>query len=117
MNDKQISNAAKSALNKSTDSLNSETLHRLRQARESALLYKQKEHKTGGVSFLSWKWITGAGAGLAFASILTFMILPQLSQSSISPLDDLDLLTAEVDLDVVDHLDFYQWLDESLDES
>ena len=116
MDDKQINNAVKSALNESASNLNSETLHRLRQARETALL---KSNKSGGVSFLSWKWITGTGAGLSITGLCAFMLVTHLNSSSgaISPLDDLDLLTAEVELDLVDHLDFYQWLDESLDES
>ena len=114
MNDKHIRETAKAALEQQAKALDSETLQRLRHAREAALLQNQN---SGWLNSLSWKWLTGAGASLAIVSILTFMILPQLSTNTLSPLDDLELLTAEVDLDLVDQLEFYQWLDETLDES
>lgn len=97
----------KTALNKQVDSLDSQTLHRLRNAREFALS-KQKK------STFSLKWLGGAGAGLALASVLTFMIIPTLMHSNaLSPLDDLEMLTADADLDLVTQMDFYQWIDES----
>ena len=114
MNDKHIINNAKDALEQQANALDSETLQSLRHAREAALL---KYTKSGWLNSLSWKWLTGAGAGLAVVSILTFMIVPQLNNNTLSPLDDLELLTAEVDLDLVNQLEFYQWLDETLDES
>ena len=118
MNDKHIRDTAKAALEQQANALDSKTLQRLRLAREAALSLNKIQNKKGSWSnALSWKWLTAAGAGLAIASILTFMIVPQLSENKLSPLDDLELLIAEVDLDLVDHLEFYQWLDETLDES
>ncbi len=117
MNDKHIHDIAKTALEQQANALDSETLQRLRHAREAALMQNTQNQKSGWLNALSWKWLTGAGAGLAIASILTFMIVPQLSTNTLSPLDDLELLTAEVDMDLVNQLEFYQWLDESLDES
>ena len=102
---------AKKAFDQQADSLNSETLKRLREARNEALSQQQKQ------SWLSKNWLTSAGAGLAIASVLTFMIVPQLTTNKLSPLEDLEMLSAEVDMDLVTQLDFYQWLDESLDES
>jgi hypothetical protein len=110
--DKQFTQKAKAVLDQQANSLNSDTLQRLRHARETALSQKSS------ISWLSAKWLTGAGAGLALASILTFLLVPQLtSNSSLSPLEDIDLLSAEADMDLYTQLDFYQWLDESLDES
>jgi len=97
----------KIALNKQAESLDNQTLHQLRNARELALS-KQKK------SCFSLKWLGGAGAGLALASVLTFMIIPDLMHpNTLSPLDDLEMLTAEADLDLVTKMDFYQWIDES----
>lgn len=109
--DNNIRENAKKAFDQQVGSLDSQTLRRLREARESALSQRNKN------IWLSKKWLTGAGAGLALASILTFIIVPQLTASKLSPLEDLEMLSAETDLDLYTQLDFYQWLDESLDES
>jgi len=114
MNEKFL-NDTKTALDNQAESLNSETQHRLRMAREKALA---QEGKSSWSDSLSWKWLSGTGAGVALASVIAFMIVPNLSSNtdSLSPFDDLELLTAEVDMDLVDALEFYQWLDESLNE-
>jgi len=113
MNENKITELGKTALEKQTENLNSDTQHRLRLAREKAL----KHSGTASWSdWLSWKWLSGGAAGVALASVIAFMIEPNLQSNSLSPLDDLDLLTAEVDMDLVDDLEFYQWLDESLTE-
>jgi len=106
-----ISRNAKKALDQQVDALDSQTLHRLRKARECALSQKDKKF------WLSKKRLTGAGAGLALAGVLTFLMVPQLTASKLSPLEDLEMLSAETDMDLYTQLDFYQWLDESLDES
>ncbi len=106
-----ISQHAKKAFDQQIESLNSETSQRLREARNIALSHKEIS------IWLSKKWLTGAGAGLAIAGVLTFIIVPQLTASKLSPLEDLEMLSAEVDMDLYTQLDFYQWLDESLDES
>lgn len=113
MNDKKLTDIAKTALDQKTEALSSDTQHRLRLAREQALKQAVKESWT---HWLSWRWLSGVGAGVALASVIAFMIVPnvQTTPNSLSPLDDLDLLTAEVDMDLVDDLEFYQWLDESL---
>lgn len=100
---------SKSAFDQQVESLDSQTLHRLRAAREKAL-----QSQSSWLSSLNFKWLTGAGAGLALASVLTFMIMPNLiTSNTLSPLDDLEMLSAEADLDLVTHMDFYQWLDDS----
>lgn len=98
---------AKKAFKQQVESLDSQTLHHLREAREVAL--KQKAS-----SWLSIKWLSGAGAGIALASLLTFLVIPNMNPSnSLSPLEDFEMLSAEADLDLVIQMDFYQWLDVS----
>ena len=118
---------ANTAYKLQVDSLSNATLHRLKKGRETALSYKketiqkqsrQKKHQQINTSIFSLlannKWLTGAGASLAFASVLTFMIIPNLMHSNtLSPLDDIEMLSAETDLDLVTDLEFYQWLDDS----
>jgi len=115
MNDKKLTDIAKTALDQKTEGLSSDTQHRLRLAREQALAQTGKSFWS---DCLSWKWLSGAGAGVALASVIVFMVVPNLQSNpnSLSPLDDLDLLTAEVDMDLMDDLEFYQWLDENLSE-
>lgn len=107
MIDKEFEKNARNALNTQIESLDSETLLRLKKAREAALLKQNKPHSLA-------KWLTGAGAGLALAGILGFFIIPSLMQSnSLSPLDDLEILTAVTELELYTQMDFYQWLDDS----
>jgi len=112
---KLLEEKAKTALKQQTQSLDSATLHRLRDAREIALSNPHSSWASSlGLPPLNLKWITGAGAGLALASVLTFMIVPNLMTSNkLSPLDDIELLTANTDLDLVTQIEFYQWLDDS----
>jgi len=101
---------ARLAYEQQSETLDSQTLHRLRLAREIALT---KQTRASWLPSLNLKWLTGAGASLALASVLTFMIVPNITTNKLSPLDDLEILTAEADLDLVTHMDFYQWIDES----
>ncbi len=103
-----IERNAKTAFKQQTESIDSETLHRLRVVRETAL---SKQSRPSWLPSLNLKWLTGAGAGLALASILTFMVMPNLISSP--SLDEFEMLTAEGDMDLVEQLEFYQWLDES----
>jgi len=114
LNDKQLEAEARTVFNQELELLDSQTLHRLRNARETALSQQQSKF---GISNKLAKWLTGIGAGLAVASILTLMIAPNLWQSNqLSPFDDMEILTSEADMDVVNQLEFYEWLDESLQE-
>ena len=114
LDDKQLIDETNHRLNQEVESLDGQTLHRLRSARMHALSQNQSWFGKNGTLF---KWLTGAGAGLAIAGVLTFMVAPNLLQSKqLSPFDDLEILTSEVDMDVVDQLDFYVWLDESFHE-
>jgi len=101
---------ARQAYHQQIASLDSKTLQQLRKARELALAEQSK----------SWwqhrriKWLTGTGAGLALATVMTFFVVPNLiTQEPITPLEDIELLSAETDLDLITDFEFYEWLDES----
>ncbi len=106
--DNELGHKTKIAFKLQIQSLDSDTLDRLRIARETALSNKAQ-------SSLGLKWLTGAGAGLALAGVLTFIIAPSLMPSSndFLPLDELELMTLDGDMDLVTQLDFFQWIDES----
>ncbi len=111
MKQSTLNKNAKKALDRQADSLDNQALQRLRVARVNALAQRPKN------SFKANKWLTGAGAGLALGSVLTFMLVPNLmSSNKMSPFDDLEILTAETELDLYTQLEFYEWLGDSLDE-
>ncbi len=108
--DNPLKKQVKAALNHQAESLDTQTLQKLRDAREKAL--NHRKHKETKTSAHSWFW--GAGAGLVMAGILAFFLVSGIfQQQSLSPLDDLDVLTADAELDVILQSDFYQWLDET----
>ena len=110
MTENEIKQQARRALNQQAEALDATTLHQLRKARQTALL-KSKQ------PFFSLKLLGGAGAGLAIATIFVFMTSTTLLQSDrLSPFDDLEMLTAETDIELYTQFEFYEWLGESLDE-
>lgn len=116
---KDFENKAKQALDQKANTLNDQVLQRLQNARNTAL--SQKPNKTS-LPQLNLKWITGAGAGLALAGLLSFMIIPGLisdkkQANTVAIFEDFEMLNDESELDLYTQLDFYQWLDESINEA
>ena len=110
-------------LDQQADSLDDSIVQRLQEARQTAL---SKQKISIRSPRLNLTWITGAGAGLALASVLGFMVIPHLtanladneeSDPSLVFMDDFEVLNDDSDLDLYTQLDFYQWLDDSLGES
>ncbi len=110
-------------LDQQVDSLDNSIVQRLQEARQTALL---QQKKSPGSPRLNLTWITAAGAGLALASVLSFMVIPHLiadftnnieADPSLVLMDDFEVLSDDSDLDLYTQLDFYQWLDDSLGEA
>lgn len=110
-------------LDQHADSLDDSIVQRLQTARQTALSQPKSAIR---LPRLNLTWITGAGAGLALASILGFMIIPHLladfsnnaeADLSLVLMDDFEVLSDDSDLDLYTQLDFYQWLDDSLGEA
>lgn len=95
---------------RSVEQLDAATRTRLAQARASALdeLEPRAAHRR-------WR-VWAPAAGLAAAALATVAVLFEKRSGSqrTSPLDDLELLANE-DLDMMQELDFYAWLDEQPD--
>ncbi len=107
------------ALDQEADTLDESVLRRLQEARQTALLQK-KSHFYLPPSSL--KWITATTAGMALAGFLGFVVTLQIMptkdlNSTLALFDDFEVLNDESELDLYIQLDFYQWLDESLDET
>lgn len=101
--EKQFSNA----LDWQSESLDANTLRQLRLARNRALNQQQSNitHKPNRL------W----GPGFAMAAILAIILVSgylsgMFQEQNLSPLDDLDVLTAEAEPEDILQNDFYLWL-------
>lgn len=116
MNDDRLIAAARRGLDASLQALDAQRLSRLNQARHRAL-----ERLDQPRSLLAWlrsplaaRWLPG-GVALASVALLTFTLVqpaappapPALAQDSTSAFETLAL---HDDLELLDDLDFYEWL-------
>lgn len=111
--DKEFLQHSRKLLDESVDSLDAATLSRLNQARQKAL-------NTRRASFF-----LATPTGVVFASfvvaavvVLLWTALPQqqLQQQLAQQYEDIDMLTADAELDLLEDLEFVSWLvEENLD--
>jgi len=110
MSEEEFLTEVRKTLDRGTESLDPETLRRLRSARFEAL-------DRAGASRFSWfrlhRWITAGG--LTTITVLAFGISLWLGSPVRNPPlrqpDDLEILTSQDQLDLYKDLDFYRWLD------
>jgi hypothetical protein len=101
----------KTTFDASVDALDAATRSRLTQARARAL------EELAGRRGLSWspRWLVPAGAAAA-AALAAWLVLvgPEPADEPLQAADfgDLELLLAEEDLEMIEELDFYAWLEE-----
>lgn len=114
MNDDRLIVAARRGLDDSLHTLDAQRLSRLNQARHRALerLEKPRPLLTWLRAPLAARWLPG-GMALASVALLTFALVqpatppapPALAQDSA-----LETLALHDDLELLDDLDFYEWL-------
>jgi negative regulator of sigma E activity len=96
----------KAALDEGNEHLDARVRSRLRQARHAALAQVQPRP-----AFWVRQWVPAAG--LAAAAVLAVLVWPQ--APSVQPQDealsDLEIVLAEENLDLLEDLDFYEWVD------
>jgi hypothetical protein len=103
--------AAKRQLDDSLETIDAATLSRLNQARQRALSYEKKKRP-----FHS-SWATGL-LGIFAVAMLVITIIPSTQQSQplvpslITEQWDVLVMADEDELELVNELDFYQWLDD-----
>jgi hypothetical protein len=110
MSEEKFLTEVRKTLDRSTESLDQETLRRLRSARFEAL-------EGVGAGRLSWfrlhRWITAGG--LTTITVLALGISLRLGSPVQNPPlrqpGDLEILTSQDQLDLYKDLDFYRWLD------
>lgn len=107
MNDTEFINQTRETLDQCAEALDAETSIRLHTARLKAL----DQHANRPQPLFDRRW---AGAGLALVSLLLLFFVGGLfQQTTMSPLEDIELLTTEADLDLVLEYDLYEWLEQS----
>ncbi len=109
--DKEFLRHSKKLLDESVDSLDAATLSRLNQARQKAL-------ETGRLNVRSSNLFSGNRTGVVIASfaaaamvILLWMATPQHQPELLAlQYEDIDMLIADADLELLEDLEFVSWL-------
>ncbi len=94
------------ALDESLDSLDANTLSRIRQIRAQAV-DKAKAHHVN--------WLGVMTGVLATACVMVFAVMILLQSPTTMqtvPVDDLELISSSDNLELFEDLEFYEWLDE-----
>ena len=111
-NEDKLTRNIKQTLDDSVESLDGNTLSRIRQIRAQAI---GKAIDKAGAQQSNWSVImTGA---LATACVMVFAVMILL-KSPVSnhtvPLDDLDLISSSESLELYEDLEFYEWLEDDV---
>lgn len=109
--EERIVDAAQQHWQKDEQELDANTLRALRGIRHRAIAKHQRKS--------AWTtWLPVSGAALATALVVAVVWWPE--QAEIAPdihIADLDILAVDTDLELLEELDFYLWLEEIRDES
>lgn len=112
----KLEERAQTTLQDSAECLDGKTRSRLTQARNAALdAVRQGERKN--------TWVLPA-AGVAAAAVLAVTVSlsvanrtkPEVLETAMAPVDELEIVTAEDSLEFYRDVEFYAWLDTVLDE-
>lgn len=96
----------KGQLDESVDGLDAETRSRLTQARYQALSGLEKRSPW----WRGWSLPTGALATALVVVLAVGLARPPTSTESVSDLEDLELLSANESFELLEELEFYEWL-------
>lgn len=106
--DDRFAGRTKKLFDESVDSLDAATLSRLNRGRQAALAAAGRRPAVG------WGWLPAAGAvaTVAIAVMLRNGVGDVPAEAAVS---DFEILMAGEDLEMLEDLDFYRWLDEESD--
>ncbi|MFQ5992236.1 MAG: DUF3619 family protein [Nitrospiraceae bacterium] len=97
-------NAAKAALDRSTEDLDDGVLRRLRGARHRAL--------ETPASTAAWAWASGLAAASVAVLAVTLWLTQPSATDPLPDLNDVEVLATAENLEFYDDLEFYSWLAE-----
>jgi hypothetical protein len=110
ISDEVLINQIKQQLEDSCESLDYATQLKLKQARDKALSQKPTDSR----QVRTWKWVGMPSlAAAAAVAVITFSNLQPHNPESPESLifQDMELLAVEEDLELIQELEFYQWLE------
>ncbi|RDH88704.1 MAG: hypothetical protein DIZ77_05705 [endosymbiont of Seepiophila jonesi] len=121
--DKAFSDWAKSRLDEQMETIDGDTLSRLRQIRANAVQEAQLQRRTllsrglafagvdGGVNGISW--VPAGGLAMVAMLLIVSVLFMQRSVDGISPdlLPIMEITAAEDEIELYENLDFYRWLE------
>ena len=109
--DKAIIERTIEALDQQTEQIDYRTQLHLQKAREQALAELDK--KPAKKAARGWLWLTAVPAALAVVMLLPLgQKSPATMPEQLVLLQDVELLTAGADLEMLEDIEFYQWLAE-----
>ncbi|GFO70824.1 hypothetical protein GMLC_44030 [Geomonas limicola] len=109
LSDQELENQIRARLDASLDQLDQGTLNALSRARLAALSEARERRP---VRWLP-SWLTPARLSLSavtVAALALFLVVPARAPQSVA-VEDLEVLTAPEQVDLIQDLDFYRWLD------
>jgi len=111
--DEKLLKHSKKILDESAESLDAATLSRLNQARQKALDNKMESHGTS-FSFMT-SWIPASAAASLGIAVTTAWLLTSLPDDTeqfqiAKAYEDMEMLTSETDLELLEQLEFVSWL-------
>lgn len=102
---------ARQLFDEGVGSLDARTLSRLNQARHKALDVARKD----GVVMPRWLVPAGSVAAMALAAVITvhyMRVAPHGEiNNSVNAMEDMDIIASNEELDLLQDVDFYEWLD------
>jgi ferric-dicitrate binding protein FerR (iron transport regulator) len=101
--DNQLAERIRQQLDQQADALDELTVARLRAARMRALEKARHPRR---------RWLPVLGSAVAAALVLAMLVWHQPVELP-GTLDDLDIVASGDDLDMIEDLEFYDWLDET----
>jgi hypothetical protein len=108
--EQQLLERSRQALDQSLEDMDAATLSRLNQIRQAAL--------APGAS-RNWQWwipASGLATACAIMVAVNFSLRDPVTPATVtSPLSDLDLLASNEDLEMLEELEFYAWLETELE--
>lgn len=106
--EKQFIDNVKKALDLDTENLDADVQSKLTRARHKALDAGERK----GFNIRQWFSVPVAGWATACILVLGLTFVLQQTNDTLPPLEDIDLLAAEDNLEFYDGLEFYAWLAE-----
>lgn len=117
-NDPALEQRSRDLFNERIEHLDGRTRSRLNQARQKALDAIRPESRTAGLRWLA----PGAVAALTLVALVSWQVMRPMNDAEMnsstaiaSTVDDLEIITADEELELLQNMDFYAWVESEVD--